>query len=60
MNPTYVRKFSVYKEPDSWPFKWFWKGWKEIADPENVRGHGGYPTRWIARLSAWWHTRSAR
>jgi hypothetical protein len=50
-------KFSVYKEPESWPFKWFWKDPREDLGPENVRGHGAYPTRWIAWLAAWRHTR---
>lgn len=54
-------KFSVYKDDEQWIplFKWFWYpivNGKPETGPDGM-GHGAYPAKWIAKLSAWLHTR---
>lgn len=48
-------KFTVYKDDEQWIpfFKWFWQ-----RAGESGMGHGGYPAKWIAWLSGWFHTRN--
>jgi hypothetical protein len=52
-----MSKADVYRDIESWPCQWFW-----ITSPNDVvdvRGHGGYPWRWVARLSARLHGHSS-
>lgn len=55
-----TKRFEVYDESSDWLplFKWYWTAPGEQGTPENPTGrHGAYPARWIAWLSAWFHTR---
>lgn len=47
-------KYSVYQDKEQWiPFlNWFW-----IRPNETGMGHGPFPAKWLASLSAWWHNR---
>lgn len=46
-------KYTVYQDTEQWlPFlHWFW-----IRPGETGLGHGPYPARWLAGVSAWMHT----
>lgn len=57
-------KYEVYQDKEQWIplFNWFWypidaKGNPIIAPGKDAMGNGAYPAKWIATLSAWWHTR---
>lgn len=47
-------KFTVYQDTEQWLpfFNWFW-----LTTGETGLGHGAYPAKWVATLSARWHTR---
>lgn len=49
-----MNKYTVYQDTGQWlpVFNWFWS-----RPNESGLGHGPYPTRWLAKLSAWAHTR---
>lgn len=46
--------YTVYQDKEQWiPFlNWFW-----LRPGQEGMGQGPFPAKWIAKLSAWWHTR---
>lgn len=59
-----MKKYFIYQDTEQWIplFNWFWYEIDAKGQPINLpgtdgMGHGGYPAKWIATLSAWRHTR---
>lgn len=48
-------KFTLYQDPSQWIAKswWYWKP----AGAADLKGHGPYPFKSLARLAGWLSTR---